>query len=91
MSGFAEYEGMAMLEFSQAERDVMKVRFDEIVAGFSALDAYDTSDAEPLVSVSDAQNVLREDISAKLVSRAELLGNAPEHNDEYFQVPATID
>jgi len=91
MSGFADYEAMAMLEFSRTERDVIKARFYEVVAGFSALDAYDTSGVELLVSVSDAQSVLREDISAVLFSRAELLSNAPEHNDEYFQVPATID
>jgi len=82
---------MAMLDLSEDERVLLKERFDAISGGFSALDAYDTDGVEPLVSVLDLQNVLREDVSVKFMSREELMANAPESHDGYFQVPAAID
>ena len=82
---------MAMLELSDAERLRLKERFDEISGGFSALDSYDTDGIKPLVSVLDSFSILREDVAVKKLSREELLKNAPEEHDGYFQVPATID
>ena len=91
MRNFTDYENMAMLELSESERTVLSEHFDEIVGGFAALDAYDTSGVEPLVTVLELQNVLREDIPVKFMPREELLKNAPEQHDGYFRVPATID
>jgi len=91
MSDICSYEKTAMLELSSSEREVLKERFDIIKNGFSELDAYDTSEAEPLVTVLDVHNVTREDIPEKIVQRKELLENAPEQSDGYFRVPATID
>jgi len=88
---FTDYESMVMLELSETERMKLKESFEKITDGFSALDAYDTSGVEPLVTVLDVSNVLREDIPAKFITREELLKNAPEQHDGYFQVPATID
>jgi len=88
---FSDYESMAMLELSDAERLRLKERFDEIAGGFSALDAIDADGVEPLVSVLDLNNVMREDVSAVFISREELLSNATEQHDGYFQVPAAID
>ena len=91
MREFIDYEKMAMLDLSDTERSCLKERFDEIIGGFSALDAFDTSDVEPLVSVLDIHNVMREDISSKSISREKLLENAPEQREGYFVVPAAID
>jgi len=82
---------MAMLELSDAERVRIKERFDALVDGFCALDAFEVDGVEPLVSVLDLRNVMREDVASKLMTRDELLANAPEQLDGYFQVPATID
>jgi len=82
---------MAMLDLTESERTHLKERFDEISSGFSALDAYDTDGALPLVTVLELRNVMREDITAKFMPREELLENAPEQHDGYFQVPAAID
>ena len=91
MRDFTDYERMAMLDLSDSERDLIRKRFDELAGGFSALDAFDTDGVEPLVSVLDLNNVLREDAAKKFFSRDELLANAPEQHDGYFQVPAAID
>jgi len=97
MSSFAEYEKMAMLELSSAQRDVLEKRFHEVSEGFSALDSYDVSGILPLVTVLERHNVMREDTSSKPISRDELLKNAAEQrnadelSDGYFRVPAAIE
>ena len=91
LKGFNDYEKMAMLDLSDDERSRLKQRFDEITEGFAVLDGVDTSGAEPLVTVLDLQNVIREDVAAKVLSREELLINAPEQYDGYISVPAAID
>jgi len=91
MKSFTGYENMVMLDLSESKRLRLSERFEEIVAGFSELDAFDVSGVEPLVSVLDLHSILREDISSKSLSRDELLKNAPVQNDGYFEVPAAID
>jgi len=88
---FEDYESMAMLELSDDERVRLMERFDALADGFCALDAFEGDGVEPLVSVLDLHNVMREDVAVKFMSRDELLANAPEQLDGYFQVPATID
>jgi aspartyl-tRNA(Asn)/glutamyl-tRNA(Gln) amidotransferase subunit C len=91
LRSFIDYENMAMLELPESERASLNERFDVLVDGFSALDKYDTSGVLPLVTVLDLHNVLREDVPEKFMPREDLLKNAPEHHDGYFQVPATIE
>ena len=88
---FTDYESMAMLELSESERLSLEARFDEISGGFSSLDTYDTNGVEPLVTVLDSFNIIREDVSKKIMPREELMANAPEQQNGYFQVPAAID
>ena len=94
MRNFTDYEGMAMLELSESERALIRESFDEIAGRFSVLDEFDVAGVggvEPLVSVLDLNSILREDVAASLMSRDELLKNAPEQYDGYFQVPAAIE
>ena len=80
-----------MLDLQDAEREELEARFDAVVGCFDMLDKYDATGAEPLATTLSIANVLREDVSSKLISREELLKNAPEQHDGYFRVPATID
>ena len=80
-----------MLDLSESERSQLKERFEAVSGGFSALDAYNTDEVEPLVTVLESHNILREDVSSKFMPRGELLANAPEQHDGYFQVPAAIE
>ena len=91
MSSFSDYESMVMLDLPEPERTRLSERFEEIVNGFSVFDTIDVSGTEPLVSVLNLHNILREDISSKLLSIDELLENAPESYDGYYRVPAAID
>ena len=85
------YEAVAMLRLSDDERIRIAARAEKIFGEFNALDAVETDGVEPLVSVLDEHSVLREDISEKLLTRDEIMANAPEKHDGYFQVPGTLD
>jgi len=56
---------------------------------FTKLDAVETN-AEPLVSPLPLTNSMREDVAVKIFAREDLLANAPEQYDGYFQVPGVI-
>ena len=85
------YERMVKIELTPEERQKAEEVFSDLSAGLDALAAADDGGAEPLVSVLDRKNVLREDVSKQLITREELLANAPEQYDGYFQVPRTIE
>ena len=85
------YEPMAKLSLDSETR----AWADEIIARlegeFEKMEKVDTEGVEPLVTVLDLRNVLREDVSSQLVSRDTLIENAPEEYDGYFRVPRTIE
>jgi len=91
MRNIKDYESMAMFDLPELERLRLKERFDKITSGFSALDKYDTTGVEPLVTVLDVHNIMREDVSFKPISTDELFGSINEQHDRYFRVPAAID
>jgi aspartyl-tRNA(Asn)/glutamyl-tRNA(Gln) amidotransferase subunit C len=85
-----KYEATAKFFLPQNERELIEKKITEIVNGFGELEAIDTAGVEPLVTVLNVTNVLREDICAKNISLDELLSNAPEQYDGYFQIPKAL-
>ena len=91
MKDFREYEAMAKLDLSEQEREWLSERAEKLIEEFSALEKIDTSNTEPLVTVLDLRNILREDTVKMIITREELLSNAPEQYDGCFQVPKTLE
>ena len=91
MKDFEKYEHVAMLRLSNEERETLAGSAGAIVESFNALDKIDTEGIEPLVSVLNINTVLREDIHEKLLTRDEIMANAPEQQDGYFRVPGTLE
>lgn len=91
MFDIKEYEAMAKLSLPEDERLWASARARILLESFDALGGVDLASVSPLVSVLDVVNVMREDVPEKLISREELLANAPEANNGYFQVPKTLD
>ena len=85
------YEAMAKLSLPDAERRWVSGCAGSLLESFRALEGIDVADAKPLVTVLEVENVLRDDVAVKLVPREELLQNAPEHYDGYFQAPRTLE
>lgn len=90
MIDIKSYEAMSKLNLPEEERSQISAWADMLMTDFDAFSDIDTSDTEPLYTVLDVKNVLREDISVKMLSREELLENAPMQYDGYFQVPKTL-
>ncbi|MDR0490018.1 MAG: hypothetical protein LBH28_02060 [Oscillospiraceae bacterium] len=90
MLDIREYEDMMMFDLPSGVRERLGSCLNALAGSFAALEQADTDGALPLVTVLDLNNILREDVSMKLVSRDELLSNAPEQYDGYFQVPGTL-
>ena len=91
MVNLNELMGLAKLSLTNEEREAVENAAQRINQSFSELKALDVSGAPPLVSVLTLTNVLREDVAAKMISREELLSNAPEQYDGYFQAPKTLE
>ena len=90
MENIKDYEAMAKLDLCDTERKEISDLADKLVKSFDAFSDIDTTGTEPMFTVLDICNVLREDVSVKMLSRDELLANAPMQHDGYFQAPKTI-
>lgn len=90
MKDINNYETMAKLNLSDTERKQISDNADMLINSFDALSGINTDNIEPLYTVLDVCNVMREDVCVKMISRDELLANAPMHYDGFFQVPKTI-
>ena len=91
MLDIKKYETVAMFDFSDDERERLSERAGVLAESFSDIEKIDTDKAEPLVSVLGLHTILREDVAEKLLTRDEILANAPEQYDGYFQVPGTLE
>ncbi len=85
------YEAMAKLDLPQDERRELAARAEALVQPFAEMERVNTAAVQPLVTVLHIQNILREDIAQKMLARDNLLANAPEQYDGYFQVPRTLE
>ncbi len=55
------------------------------------LNGIDTKGVEPLIHLSEEQDVLREDLALPGFSKQEALMNAPVKDSDYFKVPRVVD
>lgn len=85
------FETMVKLSLPPEERKWITERVSSLEERFTALDDIRTDGVLPLVTVSDLTNVLREDVTEKLLPREEILEGAPELYGDYFQVPRTVE
>ena len=81
---------LAMLEFNEAEKEEIKKDLQKMIGFVDKLQELDTTGVEPLLHMSPALNVLREDVLGTMLSREEALQNAPLHDEQYFKVPKVI-
>ena len=81
---------LARLQFDETEKESIRVNLQKMVAFVEKLEKLDTSGIEPLLFISDAKNVLREDIVKGSVTREEALLNSPVKDEVFFKVPTVI-
>lgn len=83
-------ENLARLELSDDERDRIQHDLGNILKMVDKLNELDTANVEPLVYISEEENVLREDVEMNEVSNEAALRNAPTSQPPYFKVPKMI-
>lgn len=81
---------LSRLRVPDEELEGFTAQFNQIVAYVEKLNEVDTTGVEPMTSVLDASNVLRDDEPGPLLSPAEALANAPRKTEGFFSVPKVI-
>jgi aspartyl-tRNA(Asn)/glutamyl-tRNA(Gln) amidotransferase subunit C len=81
---------LARLEFKGAEKEQIKKDMENILGFVDQLNAVDTEGVEPLIFMTDAINVLREDKAVETITQEEALKNAPNHDSDYFKIAKVL-
>ena len=82
---------LSRIKLDEASTETMQKELGAIVYYMEILNQLDTESIEPLSHVFNITNVMREDEVKESYDRADILKNAPEHTDETFIVPKTVE
>ena len=82
---------LSRIKLDEASTEKMQKELGAIVNYMEILNQLDTENVEPLSHVFNITNVMREDEVTASYDREDILRNAPEHTDETFIVPKTVE
>ncbi len=82
---------LARLEFEEKAEAAMLDSLSEILTWVEMLNEVDTTNVEPLKSMSQEVNRMREDEIRPSLARERGLLNAPKKDDQYFRVPKVME
>lgn len=82
---------LSRIRLDETQTEQMKEKLNAVLDYMDILNQMDTAQIEPMSHVFPVQNVMREDTVEPSYDRAELLKNAPDHTDETFVVPKTVE
>lgn len=81
---------LAKLKFSEEEKKDLKTDLEQMIGFVEKLKEVDTTGTEPLLHITEAVNVLREDEVRQTITREEALLNAPLTDGIFIKVPKVI-
>ncbi len=81
---------LARLKFSEEEKKELKTDLERMIEFVEKLKEVDTTGVEPLLHITDVENVLREDEVKQTITKNEALLNAPLTHGNFFKVPKVI-
>ena len=81
---------LCKLKFDDSSNEKMKEDFKKILSFVDKLNELDTEGIEPLIYLSDEENVLRSDEVSMSTSQEDALKNAPQKDSDYFKVPTVL-
>lgn len=87
---FDQLAHLSRLQFSAAEKEEIKGDLQRMIAFVEKLNEVDTTGVQPLLHMSSAANVWREDVVKGSVTSKEALLNASDADAEFFKVPKVI-
>ncbi len=81
---------LAKLRFSEEQLEGFTAQFNQILQYVEKLEEVDTEGVDPMASVLDTTNVLRDDEPGPMLTPAEALANAPKKTEGFFSVPKVL-
>jgi len=81
---------LSRLEFNGDQKERIKADLTKIVDFVDQLSVVNTDGIEPLIFMTETENVLREDVDVETISQVEALKNAPVHDTDYFKIPTVL-
>ena len=82
---------LARLELTDEQKERYRGQLEGILDHVAKLQELDTENVPPTASVSVAQMPLRADESRPGLSKDDLLKNAPQQEDDQFQIPPVFE
>mgnify|MGYP001432991163 FL=1 len=82
---------LSRLELNKSESAEMKKDLSKILDFIASIEEIDIKNIEPLVYMTDSENVLRDDIVSSELSLEKAMKNNPDQGSNYFTVPKVID
>jgi aspartyl-tRNA(Asn)/glutamyl-tRNA(Gln) amidotransferase subunit C len=82
---------LSRLDIKPDEEASLLNSLNGVLTWMEQLNEVDTTGVEPLTHMSDETNVLRDDIVANHLSREQALVNAPQHDEQFFEVPKVLE
>lgn len=86
-----EIAHLARLEFKDEAKEGIINDMNRMLDFIGKLNELDTDKIEPLIYMTQEQNVLREDEPKITLTQKEALKNAPQKDTDYFKAPKVID
>ncbi len=81
---------LARLEIAPQTQEIFANQFADILNYMDVLAKVDTQGVEPMYSPSLHESAVREDVVKPSFTTAEVLGNAPQKDEQYFIVPRIV-
>ena len=81
---------LARLGLSEDELGRLEGQLNHILEQYAKLAELDTDAIPPTAQTIELENILREDVARPSLAPADVLGNAPERDGDFFVVPAIL-
>ncbi|MEJ7737475.1 MAG: Asp-tRNA(Asn)/Glu-tRNA(Gln) amidotransferase subunit GatC [Chitinophagaceae bacterium] len=81
---------LSRLTFNEHEKQEITKDLQQMISFVEKLNEIDTSNVEPLLHMTEAIDVYREDKVGGSMPKEEALQNAPNADSDYFKVPKVI-
>ncbi len=82
---------LAKLDFTDTEKTELQKDMTQIISFFEKMNEVNTDDIEPLIFMTEHENVLRNDTPKHEITHQEALLNAPNKDSDYFRVPKFLE
>ena len=82
---------LARLGIDEHQIGTFQKQLSDILNNFSILQEVDTTDLPPTLQTVNMTNIFREDMDRSSCKPEEILGNAPQREENYFKVQAVLE